>query len=247
MVNFCAEHNFPKSYLCTFENCSQASFSCVLCIRSHHKNCQDKIITCVESLGDRLRFEGLDPNSEDLYRKMDHFLDEKIENLRICLLNRKKLLLTELRRTDALIEGDEFWNFIKRNSEISIGSDLSTISIRSKFKVTESNILEIITDFEKEAESQIGKFLSGFEKIRFAEMPKMKLEDWFGHESILISESAKGISFKAGIDFITNKDMIKYMKIPNKRMKFQVTIDEIRTDARYLIFGIFPVTCFLMF
>lgn len=133
---------------------------------------------------------------------LDKCLADRIESLRTSFVNRKNILLVELKRKDAFEEGDGFWSFIKKNSEIEIDKDGVTVSIRSKFENRNETRERKIKNFKNEAKNLVSDFVKGFNKIWFRESQKKEPEDWIGESSIIASSSQRGLSFKPGPNFI---------------------------------------------
>ena len=138
---------------------------------------------------------------------LDKYLDDQIESLR------KNLLLMELKRNEAFEEGDEFWSFIKKNSEIEIDKDGVTVSIRSKFKNRKEIRERKIKSFKNEVENLVSDFEKGFSEIRFGETQIMEPEDWIG-ESDRCQFLPKRDFFQTGSKFLRNFQQHQVLEDP---------------------------------
>ena len=235
----CVEHQFPKSYICTTPDCSKPSFICAICIKEKHHDCQSKLFVQVEKLKEKVKFEEFDKESAELSSELNKYLDEQIETLCISLLDRKEALLSELQKIEPCEDWNEFWRVIKKDSEILVENDGSTISIKPKLPGTKVRQEKKVRAFKDEVEQQISTFLKDFSEIRFCRIENMESEDWLGSPFIIASSSKNGLTFTSGPDFPESRYNIKYWKIPKFCVNILVTIEGIRPDCRCLTFGLF--------
>ena len=238
MSAICEEHNFKKSYCCTTPYCSSSTFICPLCIKDHHANCKNEFFVDLDKLKDKVRLEWDVEKSEELYAKLEKYLDQQIEAVSTFLVNRKKVLLTELRRKDAFDEGNEFWRFLKRNSTISFDKESSTICIKPKLSLAPEDIDGNVKVFEKELENQIETFQTQISKIRFGKCPNLYLKKWTGSQTITATFSNNKISLTPGPNFSDGNNYCRIWEIPTTNVKLLVKIDSINPNNRVLYFGV---------
>lgn len=244
MSNICEEHNFKILYCCTTPYCPKSTFICPLCIKDNHQNCKNEFFVDLDKLKDKVKFEWDDKRSEELYSKLEKYLDQQIEAVNTFLVNRKKVLLTELRRKDAFDEGNDFWRFIKENSKISMDTDTSTICVKSKLDMFPEGIDLKVKIFEKELQNYIETFQTGISKVRFGRCIVFNLDDWIGTQTITATFSNNKISLTVGPNFSNAIYVCKFWKIPKAYIKLLVRIDSINPNSRTLYFGVASKTNF---
>ena len=240
MGNLCEDHSFPKNYICLNPDCSQKIIICAFCIKNNHQKCNEKLIGIHSDIDKFVTFDITNQWSDkELYSELDRYLDNQINFLHKSLLEKKKLLLLELRREDAYQEGDEFWSFIKKNSEFSYEKGSFDISIKSKLTRDEKTLEDFSRIFKYKIKDLFSRSLKEFNDIRFGKIEIMKIDDWVGDPSTLVKESDGKFTFISGANFKDCSDFFKYWKLPQTKIKLKVTIDSVRADNRDITFGIF--------
>ena len=245
MAEICSEHNYEKAFFCATPECLRPAFVCLICVKNNHQVCNDKFFVHIDRMRDQIKFEGIEPSSEGLYSELENFLDFQISSLNTSLTNRKKWLLAELRRKEAFDEGDEFWSFIKSNSEIRLDEHDLTISIKSKLKNTKKILSRKVELFKEEVESQVRRFVESFGGIRFGKIDEtepiveMNETDWLGSPSIQLSSSEGGVSFKRAPNSIEEAYHVRYLKLPTHKCKFLFSVDQVNPKTRFIDIGLF--------
>ena len=84
---------------------------------------------------------------------------------------------------------------IKKNYKFNYDEEANKVKITSKFNATEEEINESVASFEKNLEKKILTFLDDFAKLKFYIKSSMNLDEWIGHNNILMEESEYGIRF----------------------------------------------------
>ena len=238
MEKICKSHKFPKAYLCTSPSCSKEANVCLLCVKEHHVDCENKFFVEAGKIKQKVSFKNLEENCEELSAKFAAFFDEQIELFRSAILDLKKQYLLEIQKDFSYEVNDRFWDHFKNSFVVSFDDSSSMIDVKSKPENIDELKKLLVTRLEDRFDPINKKIVTKINQFKTENLGYMRASEWKGDDSIIASDTERGVTFNRERNLRAKKFQIKYLDLPKSDLKFIFTIKDHDSRRIEMSFGI---------